>query len=381
MVLDGGCKILSTLVTMHRALKKCFSHQVLCLVVSVGVLTAASANEASITRIAFGSCAREDKPQPIWEAVLSRKPELFIFLGDNVYLDTRDTEVMRQKYARLGANPGFKKLRSKVPVIATWDDHDFGENDAGGDYPMKEQARQQFLDFWQEPEDSPRRSREGIYTSHYYGPIGQRVQVILLDLRYNRTPIKVDPRWGDTETYDLWYEQQKGKGIEVPGPYVRNVDPGATMLGETQWSWLEAELKRPADVRIIGSSLQVIADFPAWEAWANYVDDQQRLFELIRDSRARGVVFISGDTHYGELSLQQRNVAYPMWDLTSSGLTETWPVAVPNARRVGVAHSVANFGELEIDWQRRELLMRLRDKSGETLLSQRIAFDTGATLQ
>ena len=146
----------------------------------------------------------------------------------------------------------------------------------------------------------------------------------------------------------------------------------------TQWQWLEDELRRPADLRIIGSSLQVLADFPAWEAWANYVDDQQRLYELIRNTNARGVVFISGDTHYGEITSQKRNVAYPLWDLTSSGLTETWPVAVPNAKRLGGAYSVANFGMLEIDWQRRELSMRLNDAEGEALLTQRIVFDTGA---
>jgi alkaline phosphatase D len=341
----------------------------------------ASALEPVLTRIAFGSCARENKVQPIWDSIVAARPELFVFFGDNVYLDTRDPKVMREKYAAFAAKPGFKKLRARTPVIATWDDHDFGEDDAGSDYPMKEETRRQFLDFWKEPKDSPRRERDGIYTSYYYGPIGQRVQIILLDLRFNRTPIKVDARWGDTETYDRWYEQQKGKSGEVPGPYVRNADPNATMLGETQWRWLEDELRKPADLRIIGSSLQVLADFPAWEAWANYVDDQQRLFELIRHTKARGVVFISGDTHYGELTVQRRNVPYPLWDLTSSGLTETWPVAVPNAKRLGAAHSVANFGMLEVDWQRREIAMQLRDAQGATLLGQVIAFDTGTAVR
>ncbi len=356
----------------------------LALSLTAGLLSAptnAVALEQTLTRIAFGSCARENKQQPIWGAVLKSKPELFVFLGDNVYLDTREPKVMREKYAQFAANPGFKKLRAKTPVIATWDDHDYGEDDAGGDYPMKEETRRQFLDFWKEPKESPRRERDGIYTSYYYGPVGQRVQIILLDLRYNRTPITVDARWGDTKTYDLWYEQQKGKTGEVPGPYVRNADPNATMLGETQWQWLEDELRKPADLRIIGSSLQVLADFPAWEAWANYVEDQQRLYELIRNTNARGIVFISGDTHYGEITSQKRNVAYPLWDLTSSGLTETWPVAVPNAKRLGSAYSVANFGMLEIDWQRRELSMRLNDAQGKALLTQRIAFDTGAAVR
>ena len=42
-----------------------------------------------LTRIAFGSCADEEKPQPIWDAVLAYQPQLFLFAGDNVYGDVR----------------------------------------------------------------------------------------------------------------------------------------------------------------------------------------------------------------------------------------------------------------------------------------------------
>ncbi|MBL8261319.1 MAG: alkaline phosphatase family protein [Xanthomonadaceae bacterium] len=124
------------------------------------------ARDAELTRIAFGSCSKETLPQPIWSAVLATKPELFVFLGDNIYGDTRDMDVLRGKYARLAAIDGFRALRAQVPVVATWDDHDFGEDDAGGDYPMKEQSRGIFLDFWGEPADSQRRGRDGVYTSY-----------------------------------------------------------------------------------------------------------------------------------------------------------------------------------------------------------------------
>jgi alkaline phosphatase D len=117
-------------------------------------------SDRTLTRIAFGSCAKSDKPQPIWDAVLAARPDLFIFLGDNVYLDTRDPAVMRRKYAELAAQPGFQRLKaSGIPILATWDDHDFGENDAGADYPMKEESRRLFLDFFGAPADSPRARR------------------------------------------------------------------------------------------------------------------------------------------------------------------------------------------------------------------------------
>ena len=116
------------------------------------------------------------------------------------------------------------------------------------------------------------------------------------------------------------------------------------MLGERQWQWLERQLEVPAEVRLFGSSVQVLADFTGWEAWANFARDQDRLFDLIRRKRANGVVFLSGDIHYAELSKREVNVPYPLWDLTSSGLTEEWRVPTPNANRASEVVADANFG-------------------------------------
>jgi len=301
-----------------------------------------------LTCIAFGSCAKQDKPQPIWEAVLAKKPDLFVFLGDNVYGDTRDMNVLRGKYALFAGKPGFQRLRASTPTLAIWDDHDFGEDDAGADYPMKEESRRIFLDFWKEPADSPRWSRDGIYTAQLHGPVGRRVQIIMPDLRFNRTPLThLDL---GASPYKEWAAAKREAGAQVPGPYARSAETGATMLGERQWAWLESQLEVPAEIRIIASSLQVVADFPGWEAWINYARDHQRLIDLIRRKRATGVVFISGDTHYAELSKLDVNVPYTLWDLTSSGLTEVWPVDVPNANRVGTLLREPNFGVIEIDW-------------------------------
>jgi len=86
----------------------------------------------TLTRIGFGSCAESSKPQPIWDAIHERQFDLFVFLGDNIYGDTRDMAVLRAKYAEFAAQPGFARLRAETPIVAIWDDHDFGENDAGG---------------------------------------------------------------------------------------------------------------------------------------------------------------------------------------------------------------------------------------------------------
>jgi alkaline phosphatase D len=327
---------------------------------------------ATLSRIAFGSCANQDKEQPIWDAVLAANPDLFVFLGDNIYGDTRDMNELRAKYGKLAAIPGFQRLKAAMPMVATWDDHDFGENDAGAEYPMKEESRRLFLEFWGEPAESPRWSRDGIYTSYVFGPRGRRVQVILPDLRFNRTQItKLDL---GTHTYKEWEEAKRAAGTFVPGPYARSPDPAATMLGERQWSWLEKQFEVPAELRIVASSLQVLADFPGWEAWINYARDHQRLIEVIREKRASGVVFISGDTHYAELSKLDVNVPYTLWDLTSSGLTEVWPVDVPNANRVGAHVREPNFGLIEIDWSRTSptLVLQAITQSGKVAIRQQL---------
>jgi len=325
---------------------------------------------SAVSRICFGSCAHQDKDQPVWEAVLAAKPDLFVFLGDNIYGDTRDMAVLRAKYGKLAAKPGFKKLRASVPIAAVWDDHDYGEDDSGADYPMRAESKAAFLEFWQEPANSPRRGRDGIYTSYMLGPEGRRVQLILPDLRTNRTPItKLDLGGKD---YKAWAKELETAGKPVPGPYTRMTGPADTMLGELQWAWLAEELMRPADVRLFGSSLQVLADFPGWESWAVYARDHQRLIDLIRRQRAAGVVFLSGDTHYGELTKLDLNTPYPLWDVTSSGITEVWPVLPPNDLRVGSAVREVNFGMVDIAWAGAQttITMQVCDVNGVVKLSQ-----------
>ena len=352
---------------------------------SIGSVTSAAADEPvadahsdphpslgrTLRRIAFGCCADQSRPQPVWGPVLARQNDLFIFLGDNIYGDSRDMAVLRAKYGQLAAIPGFAKLRETTPVVAVWDDHDFGENDAGGEYPQKEASRRLFLDFWNEPANSPRRARDGVYASYVFGPPGQRVQVILPDMRYNRTAL-VPLELGGAD-YEAWAQKRVAAGLELPGPYVRNPDRHATMLGERQWEWLERQLEVPAELRLFGSSLQVLADFTGWESWANFARDRDRLFDAIRRKRANGVLFLSGDIHYSELSKLDGNVPYALWDLTSSGLTEEWKVPTPNANRASEVVTDANFGFVDIDWQGADTKLKLGIVDAKGTL--RLSFD------
>lgn len=323
-------------------------------------LQGAVAEEATITRIGLGSCLRQDRPQPIWEAVLNYRPELFIMLGDNIYADTDDMEVMKAKYQLLGENPGFQKLRERATLLATWDDHDYGRNDAGEEYEHKAAAQRVFNDFFQVPADSPRRQREGIYDAHVFGPPGKRVQVILLDTRYFRSALAIDPI------------RTRGKG-----PYIGQTDPAATMLGDAQWAWLKEQLAVPAEVRIIASSIQFIADEHQWERWGSMPAERRRLLNLLAETQASGAIILSGDRHTGELSCmkpEDSGLDYPLYDLTSSSMNVPGGDSnkgEPNRHRVGESFGGENFGSITIDWSQADpqVTLTLHNINGESVVS------------
>lgn len=320
-----------------------FSALILALSASVtDKLFSEESRPETLHRIAFGSCGSEKKDQPIWADVVAAKPDLFLFVGDNIYGDTEDMKVLADKYAQLGAKPGYQKLLQACPVLATWDDHDFGVNDGGSWYPKKVESQQIMLDFFGVPADSPRRSREGIYGAYTFGPEGKRVQVILLDTRYFKTRLKGDKR-SDAEK----------KRLNLVGWYLPTDDPEATILGEEQWAWLEEQLKQPADVRIIASSIQVIADEKGMESWGNVPAERERLYQLIEKTGGEGVLFISGDVHFSEIS-KVDDGPYPFVDFTSSGLTNSepsWAAAVNTHRTSPIAYAKPTFGLIEIDWE------------------------------
>lgn len=338
---------------------------------ALGAAEAAKAHAASgevVSRIAFGSCLKQNRPQPIWDAVLAARPDVFVFLGDNVYADTSDMDELKSCYDRLAAQPGFQALRQACSVIATWDDHDYCKNGSDGSFRGKRDSQRIFADFWGDGPDSPRRGRDGVYDVVTFGPEGQRVQIILLDARFFRS-------------------QRRG-----------------TMLGEAQWSWLEGRLREEADVRIIASCSQFVASHHAADKWADIPSERSRMIELINKTGASGVVFISGDRHHAEISRltasRPRPLAetglpwdpsrdaqsaaaesasaqpkYPIYDVTSSSLNRSkWFVMEANPHRLGKTFPKSNFGLIEIDWSRPDpvISMQVRDVEGKTRISHEV---------
>lgn len=321
-----------------------------------GLATRCSADEEPLTTILFGSCTKQDRPMPIFETIVAAKPDAFIFLGDNIYGDSDDMDVLRKKYALLAANAGFARLRNSCPILATWDDHDYGVNDGGADYAKRVESQKVFLDFWNDPPDSPRRSRPGVYDAHVFGPEGRRVQVILLDTRYFRSPLKKGER-------------------RVGGPYLPDDDSNKTVLGDAQWKWLEEQLKVPAELRIVASSIQCVSQDAGQETWSNLPRERERFFGLVRKTRANGVLIISGDRHWSELSVYRQRMPYPIYDLTSSSFNQLHKRGTPTENRfrhLPTTYHKENFGAITIDWDRPDpsIELQIRDMQNEVVLSK-----------
>lgn len=322
----------------------------ICTIIMLLVSVSGVISQNNISKIAFGSCGHQSSPLKILDIVVQHKPDLFIFLGDNIYGDTYDMKVLESKYKELNSKPTFQNLRNNVDIVATWDDHDYGWNDAGRHYPFKNESKELFLNFFKEPLNSERRKHEGIYTSYMYAVNGKKLQVILLDVRTFRDNLK-----------EYKGEMANDKRYFYRLDYAPYQVDDSTLLGKEQWAWLEKELMKPADIRLIGSGSQFGIEFNGYESWANFPHEQKKFLDIIKKTRANGVLFLSGDVHYAEISKLNVPGIYPIYDITSSGLSSTWHFATPNKNRIEGPVMENHFGLLTVDWATNVIKMEIWD--------------------
>ncbi|MBT6164183.1 MAG: alkaline phosphatase family protein, partial [Crocinitomicaceae bacterium] len=299
-----------------------------------------------VRSLAFGSCAQAEKPMPVLDVAIQQNPDLFIWLGDNVYGDSQDISILKKAYQTLGENPFFQRLDSATRLLATWDDHDYGWNDAGRHYPLKEASKEVFLDFWDDPSDAPRRQREGIYTSYLFDGGKQDVIVILLDTRTFRDDL--------VRSQSILLEGSQGFTYMADYEPHRNLD--STLLGSEQWRWLKKQLEVEADYRVIASSTQFGVEWNGYESWSNFPSEQRKMLQLLQEanqkkSRQIPTVFISGDVHYSEISKLPKlegGADLNLYDVTASGVTSVWDFATKNSNRVAGPIMENNVGILQL---------------------------------
>ncbi len=301
--------------------------------------------------VALGSCNMSQEPNPFWDDILAENPDVWIWGGDIVYADTDNIERLRAIYAQQDTVQGYAALKAEVPIIGTWDDHDFGLNDGGAEFAVKKESQQVFLDFMGVPKDSERRNQEGIYTSHDYETPNGKVKILILDTRYFRSELVND------EDPDRRYKP--------------NLADDATVLGEAQWKWLQNELNTSdADFNLIMSSIQFLSGEHGFETWGNFPKEVEKLENMIVDSKARGVMILSGDRHISEFSRKTLpGMSYPLIDFTSSGLTHSYfsYSGEPNRYRVGDVISSKSYGTITLNLKSKEVDFKIMGDNGAVL--------------
>lgn len=319
-----------------------------------------------ITRFAFGSCQNENRSMAFWDGIAGQKPQMFLLIGDNVYGDTgslsdANVPTLAASYRKLSSRQEFDRFRRTVPMMTAWDDHDMGANDAGGSFAFKEYTEQMYESYWNASDMV--RSRPGIYESRIVGPVGKRVQFIILDTRFFRSDTARTP----------YRDPAPALGWTIP-----NDDPAATMLGDVQWAWLSEELEKPAELRFIISSIQVTTRAHNYESWYNFPREQARFFALLKSKNAQNAILLSGDRHSGAFyKYPSDDAENAIWEMTSSSLNFAFGKGddqekEPDPLRIGGFWGIPNFGQIDINWANKKVTMSLRRDDG-AVIEQQIA--------
>ncbi len=304
--------------------------------------------------ISFGSCNNQNIPNQLWSPILSNEPDLFIWGGDIIYSDTENMVLMKENYKKMKEDSAYLAFKKQIPIIGTWDDHDYGLNDGGVNYLKKDSVQQIFLDFFDVATNHPRRKQKGIYELYTYSVNGASINIIVLDTRYFRSDLTKDPT---------------GEKRYIPTDHEE-----ATMLGEVQWQWLEESLiNSKAQFNIIISSIQFLSYEHGFESWGTMPNEVEKMKKLISKSKAKGVIFLSGDRHIAEIfKIDIPGLDFPLIDFTSSGMTHSYSTysGEPNTNRISEVVAEKNFGLLTIDLQKNTVKMEIRGE--ENMLFQEL---------
>ena len=293
-------------------------------------------------RLAFGSCARRARypVQPIWKAVETARPDLFVWAGDAVYADSLDPEILSEEYRRQRDLPEIRRFMATTPQFCIWDDHDYGLNDQDRRHPGKVAALETFKRYWPNPAAGLAETPGAFFRWSQGG-----VDVFFLDVRYHRDPNE-DP----------------------------NVE-GKTMLGAAQLEWLLDGLKAsraPFKALISGSGWND-GKVEGADSWASFTHERDALFDRIMQEGITGVVLLSGDTHFGEMNCLpwSERGGYDLYEFVSSPLAQDTVDLYLTGRpvmRVRQAFSAdVNFGVVDFDLTLADPTIRfeLRDEGGQ----------------
>ena len=252
-------------------------------------VTPPSQEAPTLTRLALGSCAREDPgSSAVWRRMSALDPHAVVLLGDTPYIDSTVLDVQRTRYSEFAAVADFASLLRTRPLYATWDDHDFGANDTDGRLDGKDDARRAFIEYHANP--SYGEDNQGVYTQFRRGGI----EVFLLDARY----------FAGTE----------------PSPFAPD---RPTLLGRRQWDWLRQELSAstaPFKLLVTGMIWNGAVRPGKLDHWGTYPHEREALFRFIGEERIPGIVLAGGDIHRTRVLRYEttETAGYPLTELVTS---------------------------------------------------------------
>lgn len=295
-------------------------------------------------RLAFGSCARRARypVQPIWRAIETARPDMFIWAGDAIYADSLDPEVLAEEYRRQRDLPEIRRFMASTPQFCIWDDHDYGLNDQDRRHPGKVEALAMFNRYWPNPSTGLPDMRGAFFRWSRGG-----VDFFFLDVRYHRDP------------------------NEEPD------HPGKTMLGVVQRRWLLDGLKAST------ATFKVLISGSGWndgkvegaDSWSSFTHERDTILDQIMADGVTGVVLLSGDTHFGEMNCLpwSERGGYDLYEFVSSPLAQDTVDLYLTGRpvmRVRQAFSAdVNFGVVDFDLTSADPVIRfeLRDEGGQAV--------------
>jgi alkaline phosphatase D len=317
------------------------------------LLTALSP-DLSKAKVAVASCMNDhheaQASQKIWAAMAATQPNLFLFIGDNVYADwnlpggANPDQLWRRNVEARNTIPFYRWTRL-VPTLAIWDDHDFGKNDGDRTYPFREESASIFrLFFPQEPDGAVLRQGPGI--ARVYRAFGQKF--MLLDDRYFRAPAK-------------------------------SAANEETLFGAEQEKWILAELEADMQPAWMISGIQWFGGYHSFESYEGSHPESFKNFKKELRSLRRPMWFVSGDRHLAELmEISSAEIGARTWELTTSGIhSKMYPgrwKEKPNPRQVEGVDEQLNFAVVETQrtGQGAKLNLRVLGAEGQKLFERNI---------
>ena len=282
----------------------------------------------------------------IFDSIYKKKPDLMLWLGDNIYLRNADWNTRTGIYYRYTYDrslPELQPLLGGVHHYATWDDHDYGPDDSDRSFVHKTIAQEAFTHFWGNPSFGMP-GMPGVMTAFNWGD----VDFFVLDNRTYRSP------------------QRKKTGDH-------------TMLGHQQLEWLmDGLITSRATFKVVVLGSMFLTEAPTGQNYAaRYAEERKYVLRRLEDEAVKNVIFLTGDKHLTELSRLVNAKGHAIYDLSVSPLTASANTR-PYENRLQVDGTLVqqrNFATLQFTGplDARVLTLRVFDSHGALLWSHEIA--------